>query len=247
MSEEIKKSIESTVLTILEESKRRILLKSKDLIEDMTAKIDFKKPSSFYYEYQYESKNTKELAIEIKAKELGYNPSGYFSHIYMNYSDLEFYLSEIFSKELGYTCSTDKAKYILSKILDKHLTGKNICIRRNSVITDPFSRRFNDWEKLILTNPIINSMKVEENARHVLYLLKKIRKAKRKQEYFIHDFKKWLLSTDYSKVECKIREGKFLTYEKMFMSNPIKAYGWILVKSPYIVKIYKKTISKNHC
>lgn len=238
------KQIKDLLNNILENSKNETDKEYSDEISKIFDKIDLKDPEKLFYFYTYTNKKITDRAIELKVLSEGFSPSSYFSQIFYHFEDISHYLSNIVKKELGYACSTDKANFVLRRVMEYELKGKTIFNKGSEKsYADPFYRSFYVWRNVIRTCPIINQNKAIEHAEAIILLLNNIRKYKNIKNDFIDNFSKWLKSTEFKNETCEISKNKLYTYEFMFNQDPINAYEWVKAKSPHIVKIFKTQLN----
>lgn len=237
------KDLKTTMDALLNSRDDKILKENATEIKELANRIDLTQPQKYFFNEQFNQESILEMAFKLKMAREGYQENYWFIHIYLNYNSLEDYLSNIFKKTLGYTCSTDKARFVLKAILNKELKGHGTLRPKTDKksFSDPFYRKFNDWSDLIRTCPIVTTSRSIEHSNALMNIVENINKAQNKRNDYIKDFTEWLLNSVYRNELCEIREGKVLSYETMFKKDPTNAYDWLKVKSPHIIKIWKNS------
>ena len=160
--------IKKTLLNLSDSFEKETLNTHGNKINDLLKKTNLTDPESFFFlNGPYENQKIYRATIKEKLKKINKTTGPYFIAIYLNYSDLESYLSNIFKTKLGYTCSTDKAHRVIKACLNKEFNGQgSIRFKTDKKsFSDPFYRRFNDWHELVTTCPIINSSKAIEHSK----------------------------------------------------------------------------------
>lgn len=242
MTKDLETNIKSIFSSILGSRNEELLNENKKEFLEICKNINLKDPELFFFKYNYDRNDLIELAVEHKAKESGIQLSHYFTKIYLNYSDIEHYIKGIIKKEQGYVCCADKARNIVTKVLQLEMNISKTLQTGNKQksFADPFYRNLSKWRQLIQTCPLVNTNKAEEHMKVLSEILSEMRKAKEKKEKFVNSLSEWLLASNYKSLQCQMRDDKSMTYEEMFNSDKFGAYEWLKAKNPEIIHIYKK-------
>lgn len=241
---DMEKQLKDAFEALLDGRKRKIDEDNVDFIKETMKKVELTRPSNFYFlAGQYNRENAVERAVELKAEQEGFSPSGYFVPIYLNYEDIQQYLSSMFKEVLGYTCSTDKAGSVLHAVLMYELKGKGSIRPKGDKkwFSDPFYRRFNDWRELVRTCPLVTTSRPFLHMKAIQNIRDNMEQAKKSKEEFIKAFTEWLLKSPYKDEKCILRANKVFTYEEMFTKDPTNAYEWLKKMSPEVLATFKRS------
>lgn len=207
--------------TNLEESLKKVLNSIHDnLTKDIhipfnVEEIDFKTiaPDSFHYAYIYEATRKQ---ISVYERVIAKKTNQTFASIFVNYTDLEWELSQFFRKEFGGALCTDRAAHVLSYCLKRSL-GIKASLRKDFAFLSE-SR----WFHFVKNHPFTGRGKISSFTEASNKLLESL---KDRQRESLRDDSCTL--AEFFELELYINGEKRTVGELAKLSNPSNAVAWL--------------------
>lgn len=213
-------------------------------LETLIQKIDIDKPELFYFQNKYDQEGLERIALETILSQKNIK-SELFVDLYLNYSHILEYLSAIFKDKLGYTCSTDKAHFVLRRIMNSELRlHKKRLNNHKKTYTDPLVKNYQIWLEVIKTCPILYPSRAIKHKKAMDVLLTSIDTSLKYRKEYISKFVEFFMQSKYSELEL-INGDKIYKYKNIFITDPTNSFHYFRLNHPEIVKIYNKNL-KSH-